>query len=188
MIKMRAYTFPFQNVHQNNSQNWEILLMHYQETALQTPVERPKADNPSLIYIPLNNLKSNELQQKNIFVVTASAMSASIDDATNTIYAYGHSKDGSLYFLKAHSTGNISLPMCWMEVDELDATDKRMLEAIINHFNGGPVGIESIASSIGEEATTIEDVIIQVICYRLFYNPTITVAHQVNSSGFRRTN
>jgi C-terminal processing protease CtpA/Prc len=66
----------------------------------------------------------NELQQKKIFVVTASAMSASIDDATNTVYAYGHSKDGSLYFLKAHSTGNISLPMCWMEVDELDATDK----------------------------------------------------------------
>lgn len=66
----------------------------------------------------------NELQQKKIFVVTASAMSASIDDATNTIYAYGHSKDGSLYFLKAHSTGNISLPMCWMEVDELDATGK----------------------------------------------------------------
>lgn len=66
----------------------------------------------------------NELQQKKIFVVTTSAMSASIDDATNTIYAYGHSKDGSLYFLKAHSTGNISLPMCWMEVDELDATDK----------------------------------------------------------------
>lgn len=66
----------------------------------------------------------NELQQKKIFVVTTSAMSASIDDATNTIYAYGHSKDGSLYFLKARSTGNISLPMCWMEVDELDATDK----------------------------------------------------------------
>lgn len=66
----------------------------------------------------------NELQQKKIFVVTTSAMSASIDDATNTIYAYGHSKDGSLYFLKAHSTGNISLPMCWMEVDELDATGK----------------------------------------------------------------
>ena len=31
--------------------------------------------------------------------------------------------------------------------------------SIIKKFNGGPVGIESIASSIGEEATTIEDVI-----------------------------
>ena len=33
-----------------------------------------------------------------------------------------------------------------------------MLLAIIKKFNGGPVGIESVASSIGEEVTTIEDV------------------------------
>lgn len=41
----------------------------------------------------------------------------------------------------------------------LDQTDIEYLESIINKFNGGPVGIESIASSIGEEITTIEDVI-----------------------------
>lgn len=41
----------------------------------------------------------------------------------------------------------------------LDSTDIEYLMSIINKFNGGPVGIESIASSIGEEATTIEDVI-----------------------------
>ena len=40
----------------------------------------------------------------------------------------------------------------------LDSTDHELLEAIIKKFNGGPVGIESIASSIGEEVTTIEDV------------------------------
>ena len=40
----------------------------------------------------------------------------------------------------------------------LDDTDHQFLLAIINKFNGGPVGIESIASSIGEETTTIEDV------------------------------
>ena len=33
-----------------------------------------------------------------------------------------------------------------------------MLLAIINKFNGGPVGIEALSSSIGEEVTTIEDV------------------------------
>ena len=38
----------------------------------------------------------------------------------------------------------------------LDETDKELMLAIIDKFNGGPVGIESIASSIGEEATTIE--------------------------------
>ena len=41
----------------------------------------------------------------------------------------------------------------------LDSTDVEYLMSIIKKFNGGPVGIESIASSIGEESTTIEDVI-----------------------------
>lgn len=41
----------------------------------------------------------------------------------------------------------------------LDNTDTQYLMSIINKFNGGPVGIESIATSIGEEQTNIEDVI-----------------------------
>ena len=47
-----------------------------------------------------------------------------------------------------------------MEIDEigLDKTDKRMILAIINAFNGGPVGLDTLAATIGEEATTIEDV------------------------------
>ncbi len=40
----------------------------------------------------------------------------------------------------------------------LDNTDHDLLLAIINKFNGGPVGVEAISSSIGEEVTTIEDV------------------------------
>ena len=40
----------------------------------------------------------------------------------------------------------------------LDDTDYNLLKSIIEKFNGGPVGIEAIASSIGEEQTTIEDV------------------------------
>lgn len=47
-----------------------------------------------------------------------------------------------------------------LKVDKigLDNTDHELLLAIINKFNGGPVGVEAIASSIGEEVTTIEDV------------------------------
>ncbi len=41
----------------------------------------------------------------------------------------------------------------------LDSTDVEYLMSIVEKFNGGPVGIESIASSIGEEVGTIEDVI-----------------------------
>lgn len=47
-----------------------------------------------------------------------------------------------------------------LKVDEggLDDTDYHLLKSMIEKFNGGPVGIEALASSIGEEATTIEDV------------------------------
>lgn len=47
-----------------------------------------------------------------------------------------------------------------MKVDTygLDSTDYNLLNAIIDNFNGGPVGIDALASSIGEEASTIEDV------------------------------
>lgn len=47
-----------------------------------------------------------------------------------------------------------------MEVDDLglDAIDRRLLTAMIKNYNGGPVGLETIAAAIGEEAVTIEDV------------------------------
>lgn len=47
-----------------------------------------------------------------------------------------------------------------LEIDELglDNTDRRMLEAIIKYYGGGPVGLETLAATIGEEAITIEDV------------------------------
>ena len=47
-----------------------------------------------------------------------------------------------------------------MEVDELglDSGDRRMLKAMIQHYQGGPVGLETLAAMIGEEAVTIEDV------------------------------
>ena len=61
--------------------------------------------------------------------------------------------------------GKIDLKLCKMALDKLkvdslglDDTDYNLLKAIIERFNGGPVGIEAIASSIGEEQTTIEDV------------------------------
>ena len=47
-----------------------------------------------------------------------------------------------------------------MEIDELglDNIDRVLLTAMIKNYNGGPVGLETIAASIGEEAVTIEDV------------------------------
>ena len=47
-----------------------------------------------------------------------------------------------------------------MEVDELglDIIDRRMLMAMIDNFGGGPVGLDTLAATIGEDANTIEDV------------------------------
>lgn len=47
-----------------------------------------------------------------------------------------------------------------LEIDELglDANDRRLLDTLIRFYSGGPVGIETLAASIGEEAVTIEDV------------------------------
>ena len=47
-----------------------------------------------------------------------------------------------------------------LEVDGLglDVIDRRMLTAIIQNYNGGPVGLETLAATIGEEAVTLEDV------------------------------
>ena len=47
-----------------------------------------------------------------------------------------------------------------LEIDALglDAVDRRMLEAIIRNYGGGPVGLETLAATIGEEAITLEDV------------------------------
>lgn len=47
-----------------------------------------------------------------------------------------------------------------MEIDELglDLIDRLLLTSMIKNYNGGPVGLETIAATIGEEAVTIEDV------------------------------
>lgn len=48
-----------------------------------------------------------------------------------------------------------------MDVDELglDVTDRTVLEAIIDKFAGGPVGLDTLSAATGEEASTIEDVV-----------------------------
>ena len=46
-----------------------------------------------------------------------------------------------------------------LEIDQLglDNVDRRMLETIIKFYNGGPVGLETLAATVGEEAITLED-------------------------------
>ena len=68
-------------------------------------------------------------------------------------------------FADVKNDGVITLEICNLALGKLgidkcglDYTDYRYLKAIINQFKGGPVGVESIAATISEEVTTIEDV------------------------------
>ncbi len=69
-------------------------------------------------------------------------------------------------YAQVRSDGHISSEIAdraldMLNVDELglDTMDRRLLLAVIEKFDGGPVGIESLAAAIGEERGTIEDVI-----------------------------
>ena len=70
------------------------------------------------------------------------------------------------------STARIALER--LEVDELglDANDRRMLTALVKFYRGGPVGLETLAAAIGEEAVTIEDVIEPYLMQIGFLNRT----------------
>ena len=68
-------------------------------------------------------------------------------------------------FALVKADGNITLDITKYALDSLkvdklglDETDYELLKTIIYKFNGGPVGIEAISASIGEETSTIEDV------------------------------
>ncbi|MBB4130636.1 Holliday junction branch migration DNA helicase RuvB [Xanthomonas sp. 3075] len=69
-------------------------------------------------------------------------------------------------FAQVKASGHIDLPvaqaaMQMLKVDPegFDELDRRMLRVIVDHFDGGPVGVESLAASLSEERGTLEDVI-----------------------------
>lgn len=68
-------------------------------------------------------------------------------------------------FAQVRSDGHIdaevataALTMIEIDADGLDEMDKRLLEAMIYKFNGGPVGLSSLAVAVGEDTSTLEDV------------------------------
>lgn len=80
-------------------------------------------------------------------------------------------------FASFHEESSISVSRCAesleaLKIDELglDEVDIRYLDAIIERFHGGPVGLESIASAIGEEVSNLEDV----------YEPYLVMMGMVN--------
>ncbi len=58
-----------------------------------------------------------------------------------------------------HQLAHLALEMLSVDKHGFDIMDRKLLLAVIERFDGGPVGIDSIAAAIGEEKSTIEDVI-----------------------------
>ena len=58
-----------------------------------------------------------------------------------------------------HDIAKLALAMLDVDPEGFDLMDRKLLEAVIHRFDGGPVGLDNIAASIGEERDTIEDVI-----------------------------
>src|SRR5690606_39529330 len=56
-------------------------------------------------------------------------------------------------------TASAALTMLEVDPMGLDLMDRKLPEAIVHKFDGGPVGVDSLAAAIGEERDTIEDVI-----------------------------
>lgn len=57
-----------------------------------------------------------------------------------------------------YSASKLALELLEVDEEGFDRIDNRILEAIVDNFNGGPVGIETLAYFVGEELDTIEDV------------------------------
>ncbi len=120
----------------------------------------------------LNYYTEEELTQ--IVLRTSRVLDCSIDEAAAVELARrsrGTPRIANRLFKRVRDyalvmgNGNIDLQITKLALDKLkvdafglDETDYNLLKSIIEKFNGGPVGIDSLASSIGEEVTTIEDV------------------------------
>ncbi|MBQ1837922.1 MAG: Holliday junction branch migration DNA helicase RuvB, partial [Neisseriaceae bacterium] len=57
------------------------------------------------------------------------------------------------------AAADMALKMLDVDSVGLDTMDRKLLEAVLHKFSGGPVGLDNIAAAIGESTDTIEDVI-----------------------------
>src|SRR5690606_1058319 len=84
-------------------------------------------------------------------------------------------------FAQVRADGKITLEIAkealsLLEIDllGLDSTDKKIIEVMIHNFGGGPVGLDTLAASTGEERSTIEDVYEPYLLQIVFNNRTPT--------------
>ena len=61
--------------------------------------------------------------------------------------------------LITRAIADLALKMLDVDAEGFDLMDRKLLEAVVHRFDGGPVGLDNVAAAIGEESGTIEDVI-----------------------------
>lgn len=102
----------------------------------------------SILDVPINEKAANQLAKRSRLTPRiANRLLKRVRDYADV------NGDGIIDENIAHKT------MALLEIDEvgLDPADRRILETIIEHHNGGPVGVETLAAITGDERTTIED-------------------------------
>jgi holliday junction DNA helicase RuvB len=84
-------------------------------------------------------------------------------------------------------TGTVAmaaLEMLKVDAEGFDALDRRLLMTIVDHFDGGPVGVESLAAALSEERGTIEDVLEPFLIQQGFLSRTAR-GRMVTSKAYR---
>jgi len=83
-------------------------------------------------------------------------------------------------------TGVADMALTRLDIDRsgLDRMDRRIIETMIKHFRGGPVGIDALAASMGEEKDTIEDVYEPYLLQNGYINRTPR-GRQVTAKGYK---
>jgi Holliday junction DNA helicase RuvB len=70
------------------------------------------------------------------------------------------------------ATAGAALELLGVDASGLDRLDRELLQAICGHFGGGPVGLSTLAVTVGEESDTIEDVYEPYLLQRGFIQRT----------------
>jgi holliday junction DNA helicase RuvB len=86
-----------------------------------------------------------------------------------------------------HGIADSALTRLDIDKTGLDRMDRKIIEIMVNSFSGGPVGIESLAASLGEDKDTIEDVYEPFLIQKGYVRRTPR-GRQVCTNGYKAVN
>ena len=167
-------------IHRLNRSVEEILYPAMEDYALDIIVGKGPSANSIRLDLPKFTLMTLRLElytpEELALIVTRSAGILNVDIVAEGAYEIARRSRGTPRianrmlrrvrdFAQVKADGVITKDvadqaLCALEIDYLglDPIDRRMLGAIIENYGGGPVGLETLAATIGEESVTLEDV------------------------------